>query len=165
MSSFQRRKAVGDAHEARVAEELAARGWDVSVWGQAILTDTVRSALQRTGSFLRWTPDLVAAQGERVILIDCKSRMTSHASRRHAVERAAVMAHVQLAAWALLPVVYIFDDLGVLTPFDVLLSGSAGPRSAAGSGAPYFLVPVDRSLAFDDVFGAARRAFRRLSVA
>ncbi|MFE1987620.1 hypothetical protein [Streptomyces mirabilis] len=165
MSSFQHRKAVGDAHEACVAKELAARGWDVSVWGQAILTETVRSALQHTGSLLRWTPDLVAAQGQRIILIDCKSRMTSHTTHRHAVERAAVMAHVQLAAWAQLPVVYVFDDLGVLTPFDVLLSGSTGPRSAAGSGAAYFLVSVARSLAFDDALGTSQRPLPRLRAA
>ncbi|MFG2948331.1 hypothetical protein [Streptomyces adustus] len=165
MPSFQHRKAVGDAHEVRVTEELAARGWDVSVWGQAILTDSVRSALQQTGSLLRWTPDLVAAKGRQVILIDCKSRMTSRTSRRHAVERAAVTAHVHLTAWTQLPVVYVYDDLRVLTPIDALLSGSTGPRSTAGSGAPYLLVPTTRSLAFDDVFGTAQHPPQHLSAA
>ncbi len=153
MPSFQQRKAVGDAHEAHVAHELAERGWDVSPWGQAVLTQAVRAALRRTDSFLRWTPDLAAAQDRRVVLIDCKGRMTSRTSHRHAVERSAVMAHLHLTAWTQLPVAYVFDDLGVLTPWDVLLSGRTGPLTTKGSGSAYFLVPVARALAFDEVFG------------
>lgn len=33
MPNFQQRKAVGDAHEQRIAEELTARGWAVNPWG------------------------------------------------------------------------------------------------------------------------------------
>ncbi|GAX56251.1 hypothetical protein SO3561_07818 [Streptomyces olivochromogenes] len=101
----------------------------------------------------RETPGLITAQGRRVALIDCKSRMTSRATQRHAVERAAVNAHLQLVAWTLLPVYYVFDNLDVLTPYDVLMTGRGGPRTPAGSGSPYFLVPSNRSLSFDDTFG------------
>lgn len=153
MRSFQHRKVVGDAHEERVAEELVLRGWDVSAWGQGVLTEAVRSALRGTDSSLRWTPDLVAAKGSEIFLLDCKSRMTSRTTHRHAVERAAVMAHLQLAAWTQLPVCYVFDDLGILTPHDVLVSGRPGPHSVRGSGSAYYLVPTARSLAFDEVFG------------
>ncbi|MEU3320812.1 hypothetical protein ACGFZG_27255 [Streptomyces antibioticus] len=157
MPSFQQRKAVGDAHEKRVAEELALRGWDVSPWGQGVLTEAVRVALRGTESSLRWTPDLVAAKDRQVFLIDCKSRMTSRITQRHAVERAAVMAHLQLAAWTQLPICYVFDNLDVLTPLDVLILGRTGPQPAAGSGSPYHLVPTRCSLAFDEVFGTTQQ--------
>ncbi|MFI1191264.1 hypothetical protein [Streptomyces californicus] len=35
--------------------------------------------------------------------------MTIRATSRHVVERAAVTAHLQLVAWTLLPVYYVFD--------------------------------------------------------
>jgi hypothetical protein len=165
MPSFQHRKAVGDAHERRVAQELVLRGWDVNAWGQGVLTEAVRSALRGTDSSLRWTPDLVAAKGPQVFLIDCKSRMTSHTTHRHAVERAAVMAHLQLVAWTQLPVCYIFDNLDVLTPLDILMSGRTGPHSARGSGSAYYLVPAARSLAFDEVFGTGQPSAGRLGAA
>lgn len=156
MSSFQHRKAVGDAHERRVAQELARRGWAVNAWGQGVLTDAVQSALRGTSSSLRWTPDLIAAQGRCVALIDCKSRMTSRATNRHVVERAAVTAHLQLVAWTQLPVYYVFDNLDVLTPYDALMAGRSGPRTPAGSGSPYILVASSHSLPFDGTFGTVQ---------
>lgn len=153
MPSFQRRKAIGDAHEQRVTKELNQRGWHVSPWGQGIMGEPIRLALHSTTSSLRWTPDLIAAQGQQVVLIDCKSRMTSQASRRHAVERSAVAAHLQLVAWTQLPLYYVFDNLDLLSPYDALGLGQEGPRTAAGSGTPYLLVPAARALAFDHVFG------------
>ncbi|MCM2416509.1 hypothetical protein [Streptomyces sp. RKAG293] len=152
MSSFQHRKAVGDAHEVRVAQELIHRGWAVNPWGQGVLTDPVRYALRESYSSLRWTPDLIAAKDRQVTLIDCKSRMTSRATCRHVVERAAVHAHLQLVAWTMLPVYYVFDNLDVLTPSDVLTAGQDGPRTPAGSGTPYYLIPAGRSLPFDTTF-------------
>lgn len=80
------------------------------------MTDAVQSALQGTSSSMRWTPDLIAAHDRRGALTDCKTRMTSRTTHRHAVERAAVTAHLQLVAWTLLPVYYVFDNLDVLTP-------------------------------------------------
>ncbi|MFE2023531.1 hypothetical protein ACFW9O_36485 [Streptomyces sp. NPDC059499] len=154
MPSFQHRKAVGDPHELRVARELTWRGWDVNAWGQGVLTGPVRSALRGTSSALRWTPGLIAAKEQQIALIDCKSRMTSRSTGRHAVERAAVTAHLQLVAWTLLPVYYVFDSLDVLTPYEVLTTGRYGPYSNAGSGSPYYLVSADRALAFDSIFGA-----------
>lgn len=80
--------------------------------------------------------------------------MTSRATSRHVVERAAVTAHLQLVAWTLLPVYYVFDNLDVLTPHDVLTAGRHDPYSSAGSGSPYYLAALSRSLAFDTTFGA-----------
>ncbi|MEV8477064.1 hypothetical protein [Streptomyces sp. NPDC051173] len=156
MPSFHDRKAVGDAHELRVAQELTARGWDVASWGQAVRTDAVGRALRGTDSLSRWTPDLIAARGERIALVDCKGGTTSRSTGWHSVERNAVMAHLQLTAWTRLPVIYVFDDLGVLTPMDILLRGRRGPHSPLGSGAAYYLIPVACSTPFDEVFGAER---------
>ncbi|MFI1487986.1 hypothetical protein [Streptomyces sp. NPDC020747] len=153
MGSFQQRKAIGDEHEAYVSNRLTQRGWDVSQWGQGTLTGNVRRVLRSTDSSIRWMPDLIAARGDVLALIDCKSRMTSTTTNRHAVERAAVRAHLQLTAWTYLPVYYVFDNLDVLTPHDILTEGRTGPRSRAGSGSAYYLVGVGTGRSFDTVFG------------
>ncbi|MEV7169324.1 hypothetical protein AB0O18_06495 [Streptomyces sp. NPDC093224] len=157
MPSFQQRKAVGDAHEQRIAEELTACGWVVNPWGQGVLTHPVQAALRGTGSSLRWTPDLLAAKDGRVAMIDCKSSMTSRTTRRHAIESAAVRAHLQLVAWTVLPLYYVFDSLDVLTPFDALVAGQNGPHSIAGSGAPYLFVPTTHCRSFGSTFGSRRQ--------
>ncbi|QKW48202.1 hypothetical protein [Streptomyces buecherae] len=153
MPSFQQRKDVGDAHEQRVARELNHRGWSVDGWGQGVLSEAVRCALRGTDSSLRWTPDLIAAKDRQLFMIDCKSRMTSRTTSRHAVEKAAVMAHLHLAAWTQLPVCYVFDNLDVLSPYDVLMTGYTGPRTVHGSGSAYYLVPTARAFSFSEVFG------------
>ncbi|MFD9009888.1 hypothetical protein [Streptomyces sp. NPDC059552] len=90
-------------------------------------------------------------------MIDCKSSMTSRATHRHAIESAAVRAHLQLVAWTVLPLYYVFDSLDILTPYDALTAGQAGPHSVAGSGAPYLLVATARCRTFDSTFGSRRR--------
>lgn len=164
MASFQQRKAIGDAQEHYVAEQLTLRGWEVNFWGQGLLTRNLRDALRGTDSFIRWIPDLIASKGKELVLIDCKSRMTSRNTGRHAVERAAVHAHLQLVAWTGLPVYYVFDDLGVLAPHDVLIAGQEGPHSVVGSGSPYFLISGSIARRFDVLFGA-RESTIRLGVA
>ncbi|WP_078940541.1 hypothetical protein [Streptomyces cellulosae] len=159
MASFQQRKAIGDAHERYVAEQLTVRGWEVDPWGQGLLSGRLQGALRRTDSFIRWFPDLIAAKGEDLVLIDCKGGMTSRKTDRHAVERAAVRAHLQLVAWTGLPVYYVFDGLGVWAPHDVLIAGRKGPHSTAGSGAPYFLISASGARCFDDLFGASEAPF------
>ncbi|MFI5830059.1 hypothetical protein ACIA6C_22905 [Streptomyces sp. NPDC051578] len=90
-------------------------------------------------------------------MIDCKSSMTSRATHRHAIESAAVDAHLQLVAWTRLPLYYVFDNLDVLTPYDALTAGQTGPRSVrTGSGAPYLLVPTTHCRAFNTAFGPRR---------
>jgi Holliday junction resolvase len=153
MTGWMARKAAGDELEARVAGELAARGWAVSCWGQGALAAAVAASLRRTDSALRWAPDLLAAVGDLVVMIDCKASMTSRGTGRHAVERAAVRAHLQFAAIFDLPFYYVFDNLGVLTPMDVRAAGQAGPHSRVGSGAPYYLVSTAGDRDFSDVFG------------
>ncbi|GHB85076.1 hypothetical protein GCM10010347_65050 [Streptomyces cirratus] len=141
----------------RSAEELTARGWSVNAWGQGVLTQPIQAALRKTDSSLRWTPDLLAARDDHLAMIDCKSSMTSRSTRRHAIERAAVRSHFHLVAWTELPIYYVFDNLDVLTPYDALTAGQAGPHSISGSGAPYLLVPVTLCRAFDSTFGLPKR--------
>ncbi|GGU46141.1 hypothetical protein ACH4HG_41065 [Streptomyces coeruleorubidus] len=57
MRQWQDRKAVGDAHERRVAAALRARGWTVHPCGQGTYPPAVRDALRRTRSALRQFPD------------------------------------------------------------------------------------------------------------
>ncbi|WP_328769476.1 hypothetical protein [Streptomyces sp. NBC_00286] len=123
-----------------------------------MLTKRLQDALRGTDSFIRWIPDLIAAKSKDLVLIDCKSRMTSRSTGRHAVERAAVHAHLQLVAWTRLPVYYVFDDLDVLAPHDVLIAGQEGPHSIAGSGAPYFLISGRIARRFDGLFGSGGSA-------
>lgn len=153
MTYWDQRNRIGVALERRVAEELRDRGWHVNAWGQGTLDAPVRRALRRTDSCARWTPDLVAARNQMVCFIDCKANMTGGASRRHAIERAAVRAHLQFVAWNNLPVYYVFDDLGVATPYDVLMAGEPGPTPRVGSGAPYYLISATHDRAFDSIFG------------
>lgn len=157
MTAWDRRKKIGDALEQRVAGELRSRAWVVNPWGQGVLDERIRYALRRTDSFARWTPDLVAARDETVCFIDCKANMTGGTRRRHAIERAAVRAHLQLVAWTDLPLYYVFDDLGVATPYDVLMAGQHGPTSNVGSGAPYYLINTSMDRPLDTVFGPLQR--------
>lgn len=153
MTSFQQRKAIGDAHERHVAEQLTERGWEVDFWGQGQLSRALQWALRKTDSSIRWFPDLIAAKAKDLVLIDCKGGMTSRRTGRHAVERAAVLAHLQLVAWTQLPIYYVFDGLDAWSPYDVLVAGQEGPHSIAGSGAPYFLISAQGARRFDDLFG------------
>ncbi|MFI0487481.1 hypothetical protein [Actinomadura sp. 9N215] len=157
MTSWRARKTLGNRLEEHVAHELTSRGWAVDHWGQGVIAAAVSKVLRRTDSSLRWAPDLLAARQDTVVMIDCKASMTSRATGKHAVERAAVKAHLQFAALFDLPLYYVFDNLGVLTPMDVCGIGHLGPHTRVGSGAPYYLVSTTTDRAFNDVFGTATR--------
>ena len=70
MTSFQQRKAIGDAHERYVAEQLTERGWEVDFWGQGQLSRAFQCAIRKTDSSIRWFPDLIAAEAKDLVLID-----------------------------------------------------------------------------------------------
>lgn len=149
--SWNQRKLVGDAHEMRVGGELAARGWDVDPWGQAILSESVRRAVSRT----RWKnfPDLVAARDGDLVAIDAKDRMSSAETGRYAISRECVSFGLQFVAAFGVPIFYVFGNLGVLTPQEVMSYGNIGPRGMGGS---YYLVNGRLAHQFDDVFGSPR---------
>lgn len=150
MSSFDGRLSLGTAHEQRVARELQARGWTVDPWGQGVLSAEVRTAIRNSGSRLRFLPDLIAARNGELVTVDCKDRMRSADSGRYAIARQCVNFGLQMTALDV-PLVYVFGNLGVLVPAEVMAYGRIGPR-VAGSGA-YYLVPERLGHQFDDVFG------------
>lgn len=162
-STWAERKRIGDQLEQRVTAELLRRGWSVSPSGQGCFTDQICAALHLSDSPVRWIPDLIASHGPTVCWIDCKASLSGGRSRRHAVEQRAVKVHLQLFALLELPIFYVFDELGVLTPFDVMLHGSEGPATAAGSGAAYYLVPAAGDRAFDTVFGSPSPPARQIA--
>lgn len=150
MSAWSERKAVGDAHEQRVREELERRGWTVSTYGQAILDERIRRALRTTNSRRRWDPDLIAANGTTIALIDAKSCMRGEDAHTFHISRKALRAGRDLSAADDLPLYYVFANLGVATPTEIMQIcrlaslGEAGGYLSFGSG---LLRP------FDDVFG------------
>ena len=148
MNGWNQRKLIGDAHEGRVSEELAARQWIVDPWGQAILSEQVQRAISRT----RWKnfPDLVAARDGDLVAIDAKDRMSSAETGRYAISRECVSFGLQFVAAFGVPIFYVFGNLGVLTPQEVMSYGSTGARGMGGS---YYLINGRLAHQFDDVFG------------
>lgn len=150
MDGYAVRKPVGDAHELRVAAEFRRCGWVTGEWGQAVLPVPVREALVASRSRWRYFPDLVAARGGEVVTVDAKDRLASATSDRYAVSRECVSFGLQFMAAFGLPVFYVFGDLRVLTPQEVMTFGTLGPRSHAGA---YYLVSSRVGRGFSMVFG------------
>lgn len=144
------RKTVGDEHESRVREELERRGWTVSEYGQGVLAEPVRRALQRTESRYRFDMDMLAARGSTVCLVDAKSSMRGEDAHTYTISRKALRAG--LRAWVEddIPVYYVFANLGVATPAEVMQFCRLASLGEAG-GYLSFLAGLPRP--FDDVFG------------
>jgi len=147
---FADRLATGISLEARVAAELRRNGWTVTQWGQGILPDEVRRAIRETGSRFRHFPDMVAARAGEVITVDAKDHMHSTDTGRYAVSRECVAFGLQFYAAFNLPVFYVFGNMGVLCPTEIMSYGQIGPRSTGGA---YYLVSGRMARIFDDVFG------------
>lgn len=156
MRQWQDRKTVGDAHEQRVAVALHARGWTVHPCGQGTCPPAVRDALRRTRSALRQFPDLIAARGTDLVTIDAKDRMPSTDTDRYAISTDTVNAGLLFtAAHAPTPLYYVFGDLKVLTPAEVVHYTAHALRHRSGA---FHLVRTERAHHFDDVFGPAAAA-------
>ncbi|MEU1134372.1 hypothetical protein ABZ383_31700 [Streptomyces sp. NPDC005900] len=153
MTQWQHRKQVGDTHEQRVTIALQRRGWTVQPCGQGTYPPRIQHALARTRSALRQFPDLIAARGGELVTIDAKDRMPSTHSTRYAISSATVNAGlVFTAAHAPTPLYYVFGDMRVLTPAEVLHYTAHALRHRSGA---YHLVRTDHAHFFDDVFGRA----------
>ncbi|GGX43092.1 hypothetical protein [Streptomyces chryseus] len=152
MTQWQDRRLVGEAHERRVAAALRARGWTVHPCGQGTYPPPVRDALRRTRSALRHFPDLIAARGADLVTIDAKDRMPSTDTDRYAISAATVNAGLLFtAAHAPTPLYYVFGNLKVLTPAEVVHYTAYALRHRSGA---FHLVRAERAHRFDDVFGA-----------
>ncbi|GEB60083.1 hypothetical protein GCM10017674_75670 [Streptomyces gardneri] len=153
MTQWQHRKAVGDMHEHRVAHALRARGWTVHPCGQGTYPEVVREALRRTRSALRQFPDLIAARAGEIVTIDAKDRMPSTDTNRYSISTSTVNAGLQFTAvHAPTPLYYVFGDLKVLTPAEVLHYTEHALRHSSGA---YHLVSTCHAHSFDNVFGPA----------
>ena len=124
-------------------------------WGQGVLSSTVREAICRSNSQLRLLPDLIAGRDGELVTIDCKNRIRSGHTGRYAISRHCVNFGLHLNAMGV-PVFYVFGNLGVLLPTEVMSYGRIGPR-VTGNGA-YYLVAERLAHHFDDVFGKTRAA-------
>lgn len=156
MTQWQDRQAIGDMHERRVAAALRARGWTVQPCGQGTYPPAVQDALRRTRSALRHFPDLIAARGADLVTIDAKDRMPSTDTDRYAVSADTVTAGLLFtAAHAPTPLYYVFGDLKVLTPAEVVHYTAHALRHRSGA---FHLVRTEQAHHFDDVFGSADAA-------
>jgi hypothetical protein len=111
----------------------------------------VQRALGRSDSALRYFPDILAARGPDIVAVDCKARMSSTRTGRFAISRASLRAGLQfIGANAPLPLFYVFGDLTVLTPPEIMHYCSIGLRHPGGA---YYLVSTLQAHQFDEVFG------------
>ena len=133
-----------------MASELEARGWIVTQWGQGILPDATRRALREIHSRFRYFPDLIASRTGELVTVDAKDCMHSTETGRYAVSRDCVDFGLQLAALGL-PLYYVFGNLAVFCPTEVMSYGQIGPRATGGA---YYLVSGRIARNFDDVFGS-----------
>lgn len=148
---FAERKAIGDQHEMRVRGELELRGWTVAPYGQGVLPEAITRALGRTGSRMRWDPDMIAVNGSTVCLIDAKSSMHGDDAWTYNISRKAVGAHLRMWADLDLPIFYVFQNLGVATPAEVMQFCRLATLGQAGG---YLSFPAGLPRPFDDYFGA-----------
>ena len=156
----QDRLRIGQAHERQVQTELERRGWYVQPWGQGLLDDRVRQALNDRAPIVlwRWIPDLIAVRGERIYLVDPKTDYRPE-SPNFSIEISAIQAHRAMSCLGL-RIVYVFGDLTCNTPENIRPVGwfmpDPGRRRVAanGSGTPFALVLKSEQVPFDSCFGA-----------
>lgn len=148
MASWQERKAVGDALEERVAQELIARGWKVSRYGQRTLAEPLRTAISRSASGIRYLPDLIAFHvSQGLIIVDCKDRLPTTSTHNYAINRACLKFGSQFAAVIGAPLYYVFGNLSVIIPAEIVAYRIGVVRGS------YYLIPDDQGHDFDQVFG------------
>ena len=146
---------LGQAHEQAVRERLSLYGWDVQPWGQGLLTDSIRASIQHQFPpvLWRWIPDLIAARGKRVWLIDPKSEQRFD-TPNFTIEQSAYQAHCAMAVLGL-RIVYVFADFRCNTPEGLkVVHHSIGDRQqTGGSGTPFLLIRKAEQFGFDEFFG------------
>lgn len=152
ITTWTRRKAVGDGLEKRVREELERRGWTVMPYGQGQWPEAISAALRMTDSTMRHEVDLIAVLGTTLRLIDCKASIRGAEANQYTISRKTLAAHLRMVVDRDLPVYYVFDNLGVLKPWQVL--DINGLDRLGGPGGAYLTVPAGAPHPFDEVFGA-----------
>lgn len=162
MRDFGAFMAVAQTHEDLVRDRLTELGWTVEPFGQALLTSACRRALRswvdddNQPTLIRWLPDLIAyrcAGGWSIALVDAKGEVSQ--TRNHAVEKKSVDCDRVISTSLNVPTYYVFNDLGVATPDDVVSWGHFhNGHGTNGSGTPFYLVAKSDCRSFYDVFAA-----------
>lgn len=152
MKTWKQRKAVGDAHEDRVAPELERRGWTVHFTGQRTWPEAISLALRGTDTVKRFEEDMIVARGSTVRLIDCKGTTYGDDALTYRISRKTLQAHSLYTAVVRLPIYYVFHNLGVMTLTDVLRACRLdSPADITGG---YVTIDVDAPKPFDAAFGS-----------
>lgn len=153
---WELRKQLSEAHEAVVRLRVRQAGWVCDHWGQALLTEELRTALRGTSCPARWAPDLVAVRGREWRFVEAKADTSD--TPTFSIEKATLSSHV---SWyrghneGPAGFVYVWDDfrcsyIGDLTEDNGL---RAGQYQGRGSGTPFWLFPKTSTRPFDEVFG------------
>jgi hypothetical protein len=94
-------------------------------------------------------PDLIATRRGDLVAIDCKDSMRR--IPRYSIKRECLEFGIQFCAVFKTPLLYVFGNLGVLTPAELqAYPALVGPPAPTGA---YVLVDGNRTRRFDDVFG------------
>jgi hypothetical protein len=153
LKTYRQRKAIGDAHEKRVADELTRRGWTIAPSGIDKYPPEITEAFTLTNSPRRWEPDLIAARGLELVYIDAKGSKDSGYKDRRFVNRDCVMNQISLHALGYLPIYYVFGELEVSSPYEMYSRGKFEKHSPVGSGGAYYSISAAHCRSFDRLFG------------
>lgn len=151
---FPERLAKGEELEDRVTEELERRGWTVWPFGQGTWPEEARRAVKASDSDLRFLPDLGAARNHDVVFVDCKNTMKIRDGDFHSINRRCLEAGRKWAPRHDWPLYYVFDQLGVMTPHQVMDWQRMRRLGNAGS---FIRIPRHMPMPFDEIFGAPER--------
>lgn len=172
MTTYAERSAPAYQWEAELMARLTDRGWIVAPFGQVQIPDVMRPHLARwlddygRQTLLRWTPDIIAvrpAADPFVCLIDAKTELEKNkASENYAVEVNAVDAGLAIVRDWYMPLFYVWQDGGVLTPH-IVINRSARKLDGAGangSSTAFYLVRRCWAMKISKIFPPVREAVR-----
>jgi hypothetical protein len=169
MSGFQTRLGPAVAWEARLIEILIERGWLAAPFGQAQVPSEMRSHLARWiddyghATLLRWTPDIIAVKPTEkpfVCLIDAKTERVDNAtSSNYSIEINAVDAGLTIVRDWHMPLFYVWEDGGVLTPQTVVnrWNRKLDGAGSTGSKTAFYLVAKSFARSNREIFPAVVR--------
>lgn len=160
MRSFDVRLKLATEHEQVVIDALRKREWIAEPFGQGQLPETVRAALRRIRTPVRWMPDIIAMKsfptGPQLRFVDAKAGERWRETGNHDLEVAAIDAAEAFYAYAKWPVYFVFSDMSAVAPEDVRELATPGNFRGNGSGTPFVLFPTAVGRPLDTVFGPIR---------
>lgn len=128
-----------------------------------VLYKTLLDYRDHTGnpSRLRWLPDMIAARGPNLCLIDAKSGR--HDTGNYAIEAQALIVGRLLVEQFHTPVFYVWDDGGVITPQTVVINypqievrvPDDDDFHVRGSREPFVLVSKRYAITAYEIFGTS----------